>query len=171
MNRSIDKVNTLEPSALQPLLARCCGSTRWVARMIEQRPFTDWSHLKQLADDICGELEPEDWREAFAQHEKIGDLDRLRARFAPTSSWSEREQAGVQGATEVVLQGLAQGNEDYERKFGYIFIVCATGKSATEMLELLQRRLPNDPRDELDIAAEEERQIMQIRLEKWCQEF
>lgn len=171
MALSIDTVNALESSALQPLLVRCCGSSRWVSRMIEQRPFSDWPHLRQAAGDIWWELGPEDWREAFGQHEKIGDLESLRAKFASTPSWSEGEQAGVQGATETVLQSLAQGNDAYERKFGYIFIVCATGKSAAEMLELLQQRLPNDPQDELCIAAQEESQITQIRLEKWRQEL
>ncbi|WP_089943908.1 2-oxo-4-hydroxy-4-carboxy-5-ureidoimidazoline decarboxylase [Candidatus Entotheonella palauensis] len=171
MDQSIDVVNNMERTALQTLLARCCGATRWVSGMIDQRPFTDWPHLQQVADDIWRTLAPADWREAFAQHPKIGDLDSLRAKFASTESWSEREQAGVQDATEAVLQGLAQGNRDYERKFGYLFIVCATGKSATEMLELLWQRLPNDPPDELPIAAEEQRRIMQIRLETWRREL
>ncbi len=171
MDQSIDKVNALEPTVLQAMLARCCGATHWVARMIDQRPFRDWSHLRQAADDALLELAPSDWHEAFAQHDKIGDLDSLRAKFTPTQAWSEREQAGVKDATEAVLQGLIEGNRAYERKFGYIFIVCATGKSAAEMLELLQQRLPNNPEDELRIAAEEERQIMQIRLEKWRQEL
>ncbi len=171
MDQSINVVNTLEPSALKPLLARCCGATRWVARMLDRRPFRDWPHLRQVAGDVWWELSPTDWREAFAQHDKIGDLDRLRAKFAPMPSWSEREQAGVQDAAEAVLQGLAQGNDAYERKFGYMFIVCATGKSAAEMLHLLQQRLLNHPQDELRIAAEEESQIMQIRLETWRQEF
>ncbi len=170
MASSIDVVNDLERSALQAHLARCCGATRWVARMLDQRPFSDWSHLRQTADGVWWKLAPVDWHEAFAQHPKIGDLDSLRAKYVSTQSWSEREQAGVQDATEAVLQGLAQGNREYECKFGYIFITCATGKSAKEMLHLLRQRLPNDPQDELRIAAEEQRQIMQIRLETWRQE-
>lgn len=171
MDQSIDIVNNMERSALQTLLARYCGATRWLARMLDQRPFTDWSHLRQAADDTWWKLEPADWREAFDLHPKIGDLDNSEAKFADTQAWSEREQAGIQEAADAVLQGLAQGNRDYERKFGYIFLVCATGKSASEMLELLRQRLLNDPEDELRIAAEEEHQIMQIRLETWRQEL
>ena len=171
MEPLIDAVNELEQATLQPLLERCCGASRWVERMLAQRPFTDWAHLQQTADDVWWDLTSADWCEAFAHHPKIGDLDSLRAKFSSARFWSESEQSHVQAATESVLQGLAQGNRDYEAKFGYIFIVCATGKSAAEMLSLLQQRLSNALQDELHIAAEEQRQIMQLRLEKWRQEI
>ncbi len=129
MDQSIDIVNNMERSALQTLLARCCGATRWLARMLDQRPFTDWSHLRQAADDTWWELEPADWREAFDLHPKIGDLDNSEAKFADTQAWSEREQAGIQEAADAGLQGLAQGNRDYERKSAISFWSAPPGKA------------------------------------------
>src|SRR6185436_1014222 len=104
----------------------------------------------------------------FAHHPKIGDRDSLRQRFARTAHLSEREQAGVDGASENVLEALAEGNREYERRFGHIFIVCASGKSADEMLELLGSRLPNPPDVEIRIAAEEQAKITDLRLKKLC---
>ena len=136
MGPSIDAVNKLAHASIQPLLERCCGAAHWVERMLAQRPFTDWAHVRQTADDIWWDLTSADWRDAFAHHPRIGDLDSLRAKFSTTRTWSESEQSQVQAATESVLQGLARGNREYEAKFGYIFIVCATGKSAAELLSL-----------------------------------
>ena len=107
-----------------------------------------------------------DWREAFAHHPKIGDVESLRRKFASTSVWTAGEQSGVVGAEEAVLTALAEGNAAYEARFGYIFIVCATGKSAGEMLEILQTRLLSGPRTELRVAAEEQKKITRLRLEK-----
>ncbi len=171
MERSIDALNNLDPEARHRLLERCCGARRWLSGMLAQHPYRDWSHVQQAADDIWWSLVAADWQEAFAHHPRIGDLDSLRAKFAPTRAWAAGEQAQVQDATESVLQGLAQGNAEYEAKFGYIFIVCATGKSAAEMLSLLQERLTHSPQVELRIAAEQQRQIMQLRLDKARQEL
>ena len=171
MEHSIDALNNLDPEARHRLLERCCGARRWLSGMLAQHPYRDWSHVQQAADDIWWSLAAADWQEAFAHHPRIGDLDSLRAKFAPTRAWAAGEQAQVQEATESVLQGLAQGNAEYEAKFGYIFIVCATGKSAAEMLSLLQERLPHSPQAELRIAAEQQRQIMQLRLDKARQEL
>ena len=93
-------------------------------------------------------------------------MEALREKFASTSTWAEGEQAAVKQASQETLEALAAGNEDYERKFGYIFIVCATGKTADEMLALLQARLPNTPADEILIAAGEQDKITRLRLEK-----
>lgn len=171
MEEAITQLNGLETSALHALLKRCCGSVQWVEQMLVRRPFAAWPQVQQAADDTWGRLSPADWREAFAHHPRIGDLDSLRAKFAQTRAWAAGEQAGVQKASEAVLQGLVQGNREYEARFGYIFIVCATGKSAGEMLALLQQRLSNEPAAELHIAAEEQRRIMQLRLEKLRQEL
>lgn len=157
--------NLAQASALAELL-RCCGATRWAVAMAQRRPFGSEAELLTAAEEIWQNLAPEDWREAFLHHPKIGDLAGLRAKFASTRQWSEGEQAGVAGAAEEILHALAQGNEAYERKFGFIFIVCATGKSAEEMLALLQQRLPNEPELELKIAAAEQAKITKIRLEK-----
>ena len=147
-------------------LLRCCGSSRWAEAMIARRPFRDWETLLASADEVWWGLGESDWREAFAHHPKIGDADALRARFASTRHWAAGEQAGVQSATEKTLVALAEGNRAYEDRFGFIFIVCATGKTAEEMLALLRARLANDPRDEPRVAAGEQARITRIRLEK-----
>ncbi len=107
-----------------------------------------------------------EWLEAFAHHPRIGGKDALRAKFAATQSWAQGEQAGAAAAGEAVLDALAAGNAAYEAKFGHIFIVCATGKSAAEMLDLLKSRLPNDAPAEKRLAAVEQHKITKIRLEK-----
>ena len=109
-------------------------------------------------------LSPDDWVEAFSHHPRIGDRDALRRKFAATRALSEREQSGVGGASEEVLAALLEGNREYEARFGYIFIVCATGKTAAEMLALLRARLENDPQTEIRIAAEEHAKICDLRL-------
>jgi 2-oxo-4-hydroxy-4-carboxy-5-ureidoimidazoline decarboxylase len=105
-----------------------------------------------------------DWREAFGHHPKIGERDALGRRFAATAQLSEREQRGVAGASDDVLTALADDNRAYEAKFGYIFIVCATGRTADEMLAMLQQRLGNDPAHEIHIAAAEQARITELRL-------
>jgi 2-oxo-4-hydroxy-4-carboxy-5-ureidoimidazoline decarboxylase len=142
----------------------CCGSTRWVERMLLRRPFGSDEQLFAIARAEWFALTPDDWREAFQHHPKIGDRQALRVRFPTTAALSEAEQGGVAGASDATLDALADGNREYEKKFGYIFIVCATGKSADEMLALLQARLANDPRDELLIAAGEQAKITELRL-------
>ena len=107
-----------------------------------------------------------DWREAFTHHPKIGDVDALREKFASTAAWAAGEQGAVRQASEATLQGLKAGNEAYEQHFGYIFIVCATGKSADEMLALLQARLPHSPAEEIHVAMAEQAKITRLRLEK-----
>jgi len=147
-------------------LRRCCGASRWAEGMIARRPFRDREALLAAADEVWWALEESDWREAFAHHPKIGDADALRARFASTREWAAGEQAGVRSATEDTLVALASGNRAYQDRFGFIFIVCASGKTADEMLSLLRARLPNDPRDEIRIAAAEQAKITRVRLEK-----
>jgi 2-oxo-4-hydroxy-4-carboxy-5-ureidoimidazoline decarboxylase len=146
------------------LLTTCCGSSAWVLRMLRRRPFMNTERLLALARDDWFGLTHTDWLEAFAHHPKIGDRDALARRFAGTAQLSEREQRGVDGAPAGVLDQLAAGNRAYQDKFGYIFIVCATGRTAAEMLELLRARLPNDAATEIRIAAEEQAKITELRL-------
>ena len=146
------------------LLTTCCGSSAWVWRMLRRRPFMSTDRLVSLARDEWFGLTHTDWLEAFAHHPKIGDRDALARRFATTVHLSEHEQRGVDGASADVLDQLAAGNQAYEDKFGYIFIVCATGRSAAEILELLRARLPNDAAREIRIAAEEQAKITELRL-------
>jgi 2-oxo-4-hydroxy-4-carboxy-5-ureidoimidazoline decarboxylase len=146
------------------LLRTCCGATRWIERMLARRPFGSRDVALRVARDEWFALSPEDWIEAFSHHPRIGDVDSLRRKFAATRALSEREQSGVSGASEAVLGALLDGNREYEARFGYIFIVCATGRTAEEMLTLLRARLGNDPEAEIRIAAEEHAKICELRL-------
>ncbi|WP_201979443.1 2-oxo-4-hydroxy-4-carboxy-5-ureidoimidazoline decarboxylase [Hymenobacter rubidus] len=164
---TLSELNNLPKPALAEALQKCCGSTAWVKNMGAQFPIASTQILMEQAQTQWNKLTEADWREAFTHHPKIGgDVEALRAKFASTSTWAEGEQASVKQASQETLEALATGNEDYECKFGYIFIVCATGKTAAEMLALLQARLPNKPEDEILIAAGEQDKITRIRLEK-----
>ena len=160
------RVDGASPDVARELLQACCGSTRWVERMLALRPFGSVDILLSAARREWFALTPEDWKEAFTQHPKIGDREALRARFPATHQLSEGEQAGMGGASDQTIEALAQGNAAYERRFGYIFIVCATGKSAEEMLDLLTARLQNDPGTEVRIVAEEQAKITELRLKQ-----
>jgi 2-oxo-4-hydroxy-4-carboxy-5-ureidoimidazoline decarboxylase len=158
------RIDDAPAAQARALLTTCCGSTRWVERMAGRRPFGSREELLIAARQEWFTLSEGDWLEAFRQHPRIGDRDALRARFAGTAHLSEKEQAGVEGAAESVLAALADANRAYEKKFGHIFIVCATGLRAEEMLARLHARLPNDPATEIRIAAEEQAMITAIRL-------
>jgi allantoinase len=160
-------LNQLDPDSTRAALAKCCASQRWIDRMTVERPFTMNNRLLlRDAAEFWWAMDREDWLEAFAAHPKIGDVEGLRAKFASTRTWASGEQSGVAGASEATLARLAESNREYESRFGYIFIVCATGKSADEMLAILESRLLNDPQAELRIAAAEQLKITQIRLQK-----
>lgn len=146
------------------MLRRACGSSEWVDRMMLRRPFGSDTTLKQAAREEWFALTEDDWLEAFWHHPKIGDRSELEARFPKTHDLSEQEQAGVDSAGEDVLDALARDNAAYHERFGFIFIVCATGKSAEEMLRLLRDRLPNDRATELKNASEEQSKITALRL-------
>jgi 2-oxo-4-hydroxy-4-carboxy-5-ureidoimidazoline decarboxylase len=147
------------------LLRTCCGATRWVEAMVARRPFGTDSALLAAAREIWVALTPTDWLEAFAHHPRIGDRKALRTRLQSTAHLSAREQSGIDGAADGILTELAALNTAYERRFGYIFIVCATGKSAGEMLELLRQRIRNDPHVEIRLAVEEQAKITALRLQ------
>jgi 2-oxo-4-hydroxy-4-carboxy-5-ureidoimidazoline decarboxylase len=145
-------------------LTAACGSSRWVERMLARHPFPILAHAQTAAREEWLALTPDDWREAFRHHPKIGDRDALRRRFPATHHLSEREQSGVGGASDEILDELARLNRAYEDRFGYIFIVCATGKSAEEMLDMLRERLGHEPASEIAVAAEEQARIIGLRL-------
>jgi len=134
--------------------------------MAARRPFSGEQELVDAAREVWRALPRADWLEAFAAHPKIGDLKALKKRFGGTADLAAGEQAGVAGAAAAVVAAIAEGNREYEAKFGYIFIVCASGKSAAEMLAILQQRLNNVPEDEIRIAAAEQEKIMLLRLQK-----
>lgn len=158
------RIDAATPGEARQLLEVCCGSTRWIESMIARRPFGSTGRLLAAADEIWRALSPDDWKEAFSRHPKIGDRDLRQARFASTRHLSDQEQAGVAGAPDDVIEELAETNRAYETRFGYIFIVCATGRSAVEMLALLRSRLGNDPASEIQIAAAEQAKITALRL-------
>ncbi len=145
---------------------QCCTSSTWVKKMVAARPFLDVLALKQAADNAWIGLGEQDYLEAFQGHPKIGDVNSLRAKYANTKALAGNEQGLVKEANNETLERLSQGNSDYQAKFGFIFIVCATGKSAKEMSNLLQTRLPNNKAQELINAAEEQRKIFQLRIDK-----
>ena len=152
-------------------LSRCCGSSRWAAAMAAEAPFASRAHLFGAAEALWWRLGDGDWREAFTHHPRIGaDVARLRERFATTATWSASEQSGVAGANEATLEALAAQNREYELRFGSIFIVCATGLAAEEMLARLEARMPNDPAYELRVAAGEQARITRLRLTKLLEE-
>lgn len=163
---TVAELDGLEDAAAGDALQRCCGSSRWIREMLSARPFGQSGAIFAASDAAWAACGPVDFREAFTHHPRIGDLDSLARRYAGTREWASGEQRGVEGADRAVLERLAEGNRLYEERFGHRFIVCATGRSATEMLALLEARLPNDPDTELAIAASEQHRITRIRLEK-----
>ena len=163
---ALARLNKLPPEKARAEFLRCCGSARWAEAMLQRRPYRSPAQLFGAARTAWESLHREDWLEAFGQHPRIGDLASLRTRFASTSEWASGEQGAVAQASEQILVQLSDGNRRYEQKFGYIFIVCATGKSAAEMLSMLEFRLPNSPAVEIRIAATEQAKITRLRLEK-----
>lgn len=161
------KLNQLDSAEAEQALTACCSARAWVTQMLERRPFASRDAVFAAAADVWASLGREDYLEAFAAHPKIGEsLATLRERFAKTAHWSGAEQAGVAGSRDAVLEELRQLNIAYQERFDYIFIVCATGKSAEEMLALLAARLHNAPDQELHVAAAEQAKITRLRLEK-----
>jgi len=166
---TLDELNRFDDSKLKQELTKCCGSSAWVNKMVACFPLPNKETLFQKADEVWNSLSKEDWLEAFEHHPKIGNIDSLKEKFANTAKWASGEQASVQQASQQTIEQLAEENKQYEDKFGYIFIVCATGKSADEMLSILQSRLPNSAEVEIKIAAAEQAKITTIRLEKLLQ--
>jgi OHCU decarboxylase len=163
---SFEQLNNAPREEAFEALLNCCGSTRWAQRMVTARPFTDVASLLATADRIWWELRPDDWLEAFASHPRIGERKAQRQQPAQSSQWSEAEQSGTHNADDEILAALAEANRAYQEKFGYIYIVCATGKSSEEMLALCRDRMNHDHEAELLIAAEEQRRITENRLRK-----
>ena len=150
-------VDTAAPDVARAELRICCGASRWIERMMARRPFGSRDAARRAARQDWFALGPDDWREAFTHHPSIGA--RVQA-----GTLSAREQSGVSGSSDAVRAALLEKNREYEARFGYIFIVCASGKSAEEMLAILEARLHNDPETEIRIAAEEHAKICDLRL-------
>lgn len=163
---TLHELNELSQPQLREELMKCCGSASWVKMMMTHFPADDLVEILEEAEEIWYECSEDDWKEAFAHHPKIGDVESLAKRFASTAEWASGEQSGVSAASAQAIEALAAGNRKYEEKFGYIFIVCATGKSAEEMLAILESRLQNKPAEEIRIAADEQNKITKLRIEK-----
>lgn len=166
MEPGLDRLNSLAANEAEAEFGKCCGSTNWARRMAAECPFANSNQLVTIADRIWWSLEPDDWLEAFASHPKIGENKAARATAAEVQNWAAQEQSDAQNAAEETVRSLAKLNREYEDKFGYIYIVCATGKSSEEMLAILRERLPNDAETELRIAAREQSRITKLRLGK-----
>lgn len=163
---TLHELNILSQPQLKEALLKCCGSASWVKMMMAYFPADDLVELLEDAEEKWYDCSEDDWREAFAQHPKIGDTNALMEKFASTADWASGEQSGINNVSRETMAALAEGNRLYEEKFGYIFIVCATGKSAEEMLALLQSRLSNTPEVEIKIAADQQNEITKLRLQK-----
>jgi 2-oxo-4-hydroxy-4-carboxy-5-ureidoimidazoline decarboxylase len=165
MSEGWRRINTLDEISAGAELLKCCGSRRWADAMLARRPFTLLDQVAAIAGEIWDSLSREDYLEAFSHHPRIGEKS-LREKFATTATWASGEQSGVNVAGDDIIKELASLNDEYAGKFGYIFIVCATGKSAAEMLDILRSRLANPLDIELPIAAAEQKKITEIRLRK-----
>jgi len=163
---TLHEFNILPKERVREELTKCCGSKAWVERMLPFVPAEDMVELLEDAEEQWWKCGPGDWKEAFTHHPRIGDVESLKKKFASTANWAADEQGGIKGANEETLKAFAEANKKYEEKFGYIFIVCATGKSAEEMLGMLELRLKHDPDEELEIAADEQNKITKLRIEK-----
>ena len=166
MNQSVEWLNSLPNDLAEAEFLKCCGSKRWAERMAAARPFSDAQQLLSQSDEIWRSLSTDDWLEAFRAHPKIGEKKAAAAQSPEAQSWSAQEQSAMASASAQARSRLADLNEKYEEHFGFIFIVCASGKSPAEMLSILERRMRNDRQTELRAAAEEQRQITNIRLQK-----
>jgi OHCU decarboxylase len=150
-------LNALPARRAEAALLACCGSRTWARDVAARRPFASSQALLGAADEVWRGLGPDDWREAFAAHPRIGER---------AAGWSATEQAAAATADAATVTRLAAANRAYEERFGYIFIVCAAGRSAEEMLALLEARMHNEPAAELRVAAGEQARITRLRLEK-----
>jgi OHCU decarboxylase len=155
---TLAEFNLAPADQAEEVIRRCCGSKRWSRLMTEQRPFANRDVLFAIAERLWWSLEAADWLEAFAAHPRLGDRQ--------ASGWAADEQSAATSMANDVRSRLVEGNHAYEERFGYTFIVCATGKSVDAILEILQARLTVDPAAELQVAAAEQRKITELRLAK-----
>ena len=182
MSGTLARWNLLPIGKAAKEILPCCGSTAWADGMAARRPLRDEATLLAASDETWRNLARADWMEAFRSHPRIGESGIGESRNSEASmgesqsshpvpvqpsSWSKQEQQHVTTADDDVKTELAHGNKEYERRFDRIFIVCATGKSGPEILDILRRRLRNDDETELEEAAEQQRLITHIRLKKW----
>jgi len=155
----LDELNRMTAQSAADVLKICCGSGRWAEGMTARRPFPDLADLHRAADLVSQTLGREDWLEAFRSHPRIGETRNV-------SRWSKKEQEGMEAAAEDLRTRLARLNQDYQERFGFIFIICAVGRSGEEMLAQLEERMENHPDDEIRVASQEQTKIVHLRLNK-----
>jgi OHCU decarboxylase len=161
---TLEQLNLLLEIQAERRLLACCGSRAWARGVAAGRPYYTFQELLETSDRVWAQLTPDDWLEAFARHPRIGD-----GAASPRNTsehWSEREQARARSGSAATLAELAELNAEYEERFGHVFLICATGKTADAILDSARARLSNDPETELRIAAEEQRRITHLRLRK-----
>jgi OHCU decarboxylase len=166
MTQSLNRLNELSANDAAAEFLKCCGSTHWALAMIQARPFAVLDDVLAEADRIWWSLNEADWLEAFRAHPKIGERKAATTQSAEAQKWSAQEQSGVAQASAGTISELAERNREYEDRFGFIFIVCASGKSSAEMLAIINERIRNDAETELRAAAAEQSKITRLRLEK-----
>jgi OHCU decarboxylase len=166
LDRGLKQLNELPSKQLEEQFLDCCGSINWANRMMEEQPFATVEELLKKAESVWWSLNQADWLEAFRSHPKIGEQKATEKVSTAAQKWSKQEQSGVNDAAPDTRRELAHLNQQYERKFGYIYIVCATGKSPEEMLSILKHRMDNAPAEELRVAAAEQAKITELRLKK-----
>ncbi len=158
--------NSLSPEPATEQLLQCCGAQLWARQLVKERPFQSLAELKSKAEQVWWSLTAEDWLEAFRSHPKIGERSTAQALSNQAQSWSTQEQSDVNATDYQTAEELRRLNNEYETKFGFIFIVCATGKSSRDILEILNTRISNDPSREIQQAASEQAKITELRLQK-----
>ncbi len=163
---TLTDLNHMSADQATPLLQSCCGASAWVRGMLDRRPFHQLDALLDSADSIWWSLASADWLEAFAHHPRLGEQRAHAATTTMARGWSAAEQSRVTDATNSARAALADANHAYEERFGYICIICATGKSVDDILAITRNRLANTPAAELPVAAEEQRKITRLRLER-----
>ena len=164
---SLPLLNSAPKHTAAGYLRKCCSSEEWITRMLRQRPFCNSDAVHAAADSAWIDLGEQDYLEAFSGHPKIGDIQSLQKKDSDSAKLARSEQSGVDSAPPEILQKLSEANHAYEEKFGFIFIVCATGKNASEMLAILQDRLESERAAELKTACEQQREIFHLRLDKF----
>jgi OHCU decarboxylase len=167
---ALERWNGLPMEEAEREILPCCGSRAWARAMVARRPFANEASLLEFSDEAWRNLGEADWMEAFRSHPRIGESRAEQEADARSAVWSAHEQSDAKEAGDEVKSALAEANREYERRFAHIFIVRASGRGAAEILQILRKRLHNDPRTELQESAEQQRQIMQIRLKKWLRE-
>jgi OHCU decarboxylase len=166
LKNRLDQLNSLSPEQAEAELIKCCGAPNWARLLTRAGPFNSLEDLLAKADSVWWSLSEQDWLDAFRAHPKIGEQKAAAAQSEQARNWSAQEQSGAESAAAETKAALAAGNRKYEERFGFIFIVCATGKTSEELLAILNERLTCEPETELRAAAEEQRKITQLRLEK-----